>query len=129
MESLLRFDKIEKSIAQDKKSLYTIISYIAILAIFLNLNSLQSPLIGLAASIIFSMINVVFLGNAFLEKEPPLLKFTLAVLLFVMLLGFTGWLIMIIYNLDIIEFTFVLVVTTTLSSLLNRRTKHKNAIY
>lgn len=127
MESLPRFDKIEKSIAQDKKSLYTIISYIAVLAIFLNLNSLQSPLIGLAASIIFSIINVVFLGNAFLEKEPPLLKFTLAVLLFVMLLGFTGWLIMIIYNLDIIEFTFVLVVTTTLSSLLNRRMKHKNA--
>lgn len=129
LESSLRLEEIEESVAQDKKLVFTIISYLAILAVFINLNSVKSPLIGLIASTFFLVINAVFLGRTFFEKDILFLRFAFGVLLLVMLLGFVGWLIMIIYNLDIIEFTLVLVVTTTLSSLLNRRTKHKNAIY
>jgi len=127
LESSLRLDAIEKSVAQDKNLVFTIISYLAILTIFINLNSVKSQLIGLIASTSFFVINAVFLGQALLENENLFFRFTFGVLLLVMLLGFEGWLIMIIYNLDIIEFTLVLVITTTLSSLLNRRMKHKSA--
>jgi hypothetical protein len=54
--------------------MHTIVSYSVTLAIFMNLNSFQSPLIGLMASVIYSVINAVFLGNAFLAKEKRLFQ-------------------------------------------------------
>lgn len=126
MNRKLSFDIIEKKVEQDRNSIYTIVSYSVVLAIFINLNSLRSPLIGLIVSAIYSFINAVFLGNAFFEKETLLFKLSLGALLLIMLLGFAGWFIMIIYNLDVAEFMLVLVVTATLSSFLNRRVKRKN---
>jgi uncharacterized membrane protein YfcA len=123
------FDNVEKSIIRNQNFLYTIISYSAILVITINLTSLSSPLIGLIASVIYSIINMVFLGNSFFRKENAFFRLILGVLLLIMLLGFVGWIVMIIYNLDVIEFTLVLIVTTTLSSLLNRRARRGNATF
>jgi hypothetical protein len=128
MKWALRFRIVEKSVVRDKNFLYTIVSYSVTLAIFLNLNSFQSPLVGLVASLIYFVINAVFLGNACLAKENGFFRLMFGVLLLIMFLGFVGWLIL-IYNLDVIRFTLVLLITTTLSSLLNRRMKHKNATY
>lgn len=125
----LRFDIVEKSVVQDKSFLCMIVSYSVILVIFVNLNSLQSPLIGLMSSVIYFMINALFLGNAFFEKENAFFRLMFGVLLLIMLLGFVGWLIMAIYNLDVLRFTLALVITTTLFSFLNRRMKHKNATH
>jgi len=125
----LRFNIVEKSIVQNKNFLYTIVSYSIIFVIFVNLISLRSPLIGLMTSVIYSMINSVFLGNAFFGRENAFFRLIFGVLLLIMLLGFVGWLIMTIYNLDVIRFTLVLIITTTLSSMSNRRMKHKNAAY
>jgi hypothetical protein len=129
MKWTMNFDIAEKSIMENKNFIYTIVSYSAILAIFFNLYSLELPLIGSVASVIYSIINAVFLGNAFFTKENAFFKLVFGVLLLIMLLGFVGWIIMIIYNLDVIEFTLVLLVTTTLSSLLNRRMRPKNATF
>jgi hypothetical protein len=129
MKWALRFRIVEKSVVRDKNFLYTIVSYSVTLAIFLNLNSFQSPLVGLMASAVYSVINAVFLGNACLAKENGFFRLMFGVLLLIMFLSFVGWLIMIIYNLDVTRFTLVLLITTTLSSSLNRRMKHKNAIY
>jgi len=118
---------IEKSVTQDKKFLYTIISYSVILATFMNLSSFQSPFIGFTATIIYFLINAIFLGNAFFQKENAFFRLAFGVLLLVMLIGFVGWLVMIIYNLDVIRFTLALIIATTLSSILNRRMKTKNA--
>lgn len=125
----MRFDIAEKSIIQDRHFIYTIASYVVVLTIFINLNSLKSPLIGLIASLIYLIVNTVFLGNAFFRKENPLSRLVFGILLLIMLLGFVGWIIMIIYNLDVIEFTLVLLITTTLSSLLNRRMRPKNGAF
>jgi len=129
MKLTLAFDTVEKSVVQDENFLYTIGSYSVILAFLVNLNSLQSPLISLIAFVIYSVINTVFLGNAFFEKEEAFFRLMFGFLSLIMLLGFVGWLIMIIYNLDFIMFTLVLIITATLSSLLNRRMKRKNATY
>lgn len=127
MKWALRFDIIEASIVQDKNFLYSIVSYATTLVIFMNLNSFQSPLIGLMLSVIYFVINAVFLGNAFFEKENAFFKLMFGMLLLIMLLGFVGWLTLIIYNLDVTQVTLALLVVATLSSLFNRRMKHRHA--
>jgi hypothetical protein len=122
-------DAVEKSVVQNKSFLYTIVSYSVTLAMFVNLNSLRSPFIGFIAFFIFFMINAVFLGNAFFEKETVFFRLVFGILLLIMILGFVGWLIMIIYNLDVIMLTLVLAISTTFSSLLNRRMKRKSAAH
>jgi hypothetical protein len=119
---------VESSMVQNQSFLYTIVSYSVVLAIFLNLHSFQSSLLGLIASVIYFVINSVFLGNAFFEKENAFFRLMFGILLLVMLLGFVGWLTLIIYNLDATRVTLVLVIVATLSSLLNRRMKQRNVI-
>lgn len=122
----VKLGNIEKSIVSDRKFLATIISYSVILVIFINLISFQSPIIGLVGSAVFFLMDTVFLGNAFFEKETPFFRLLFGVLLLIMLLGFVGWFIMIIYNLDALMFTLVLIITTTVSSVLNQRAKYKH---
>lgn len=126
MKSASRFGIIERSVVKDKRFLYTIISYFAVLVIFINLSSLQSPFIGPIMSIIYSVVNALFLGNALFKKEEAFFRFMLGMLSLILLLGFVGWLTLIIYNLDIARVTSVLLVVATLSSLLNTRMKNSN---
>jgi hypothetical protein len=122
----LSFATVESSIVQNQSFLYTIVSYSVVFAVFLNLHSLQSSLLGLIPTVIYFLINALFLGNAFFEKEDAFFRLMFGILLLVMLLGFVGWLTLIIYNLDATRVTLVLVIVATLSSLLNRRMKQRN---
>jgi len=120
-----RFAFVENLVVQDKNFLFTIVSYSVAPLMVLNLNTLKSPLVGLIASAIYFAINTVFLGNAFFEKENTFFRSMFGILLLTMLLGFVGWLTLIIYNLDDTRVAIVLLVVATFSSLLNRR-KHRN---
>ena len=119
--------KLEKLITHDPKLFFTLISYVVILAIYVNLNTFKSPAVGVIAFILYFLINTIFLAHVFFEKGDVFFRLMFGVLLLIMLLGFVGWLIMLIYNLDVITFTFVLFIVATLSSSLNRRMKYKNA--
>jgi hypothetical protein len=119
--------KLDKFIAHDPKLIFTLVSYAVILAIYVNLNTFKSPAIGLIAFVSYFLINAIFLSHTFFEKEDVFFRLMFGVLLLIMLLGLVGWLIMIIYNLDVIKFTLVLFVVATLSSSLNRRIRTKNA--
>ena len=121
--------KLEKLITHDPKLFFTLISYVVILAIYVNLNTFKSPAVGVIAFILYFLINTIFLAHVFFEKGDVFFRLMFGVLLLIMLLGFVGWLIMLIYNLDVITFTFVLFIVATLSSSLNRRMKYKNATY
>jgi len=125
LKTNFRFDRIEQRITRDEKLLFTMISYVVILIIFINLSEFQSPVLGLLASAIYFLINGIFLGHTFFEKETAFFRLMFGFLFLVMLLGFVGWLAVVIYNLDVIRFTLVLLVVATLSSLLNRRVKNK----
>ena len=125
MTNSLQFHKLENFIVHDPKLLFTLTSYVLVLAIYTNLN-VKSPTIGIVASILYFLINGIFLAHAFFEKEDVFFRLMFGVLLLIMLLGFVGWLIMLIYNLDAPRFTLVLIIVATLSSLLNRRMKYKN---
>lgn len=127
MESILLYRKLEELIVCDHNYIFTTFSFLLILAIYLNLTFISSLIIGTVASIAYFMINSIFLGHAFFEKETPLFRLMFGVLLLIMLLGFVGWLAIIIYNLDIVRFTLVLFIITMLSSLINRKVKNSNA--
>lgn len=126
MSSSFQLGKLETWITQDRKLIITLTSYGLILAIYINLNTFQSPLLGIVSSVLYFMINGIFLGHAFFEKEIVFFRLTFGILLLIMLLGFVGLLTVIIYNLDVIRFTLVLFVAATLSSLSNRKVKNRN---
>lgn len=122
---LFQLDKLEKLIAHDYKLLFTLTSYVLILAIYMNLTTFQFSVLGIVASFLYFLINGIFLGHAFFEKEEAFFRLMLGFLLLAMLLGFVGWLAVIIYNLDVARFTSVLFVVATICSLINRKVKHK----
>lgn len=126
MNGSLQIDKLEKLVYLDKRHLSTLASYAIAIAIYVNLIVFMSPAVGGLAFILYFLINAVFLGHAFFGKEDAFFRIMFGVLLLIMLLGFFGWILMIIYNLDALRFTFVLLITTTVSSLSNRRMKNKN---
>jgi len=121
--------KLEGFIVQDSKLLFTLTSYLLVFVTYLNWTATHLFPLGVLTFIPYFLINGTFLSHAFFEREEAFFRFVLGVLLLIMLLGFLGWLIMLIYNLDTPLFTLTLLITTTISSILNRRMKHKNAIH
>lgn len=119
--------KLENLVVDDPKFLFTLISCVLTLIIYTNLSYLRSPIIGIASAFLFFLINAIFLANAFFKKEDAFVRLILGALLLIMLLGFVGWLTMLIYNLDTLQFTLVLFIVSTMSSALNRRVRDKDA--
>lgn len=127
MDGSHEIGKLEGLIAENPKLIFTMISYALILILYVNLNTFRSPLLGLLTSVLYFLVNGIFLGQAFFRKEQTFFRLALGMLLLTLILGFVGWLAVIIYNLDLLQFALVLFVSTTLSSLLNRKVKKRNA--
>jgi len=110
--------------ARNKIFFLTLLSYATILTIFINLTTIQSPLIGAVASVAYFLINATVLGRFFFEKEQLFFRLIFGNLLLIMLLGLVSWAVMAIYNLDIIRSVTALCIVTTLSSFLRLKMKH-----
>ena len=119
-----RLIRLEESIAANGKFIFTLLSCLMVVVIFLNSTFLQSPLAGISASLVYLLINSIFLGCAFFRKEGLFLRFVLGLLMFIMLLGLVGWLTMIAWNLDITRSIIVLFIVTMLSSIIGLIGKH-----
>jgi len=112
---------------QDEKFIFTIASYASILTIFLNISTVQSPVVGIAASILYLFINATFIGQAFFQNHNLFIKFLLGTLLLTAILSLVGLAIMLLYNLDNVRTAIALAITALLTSALNRRVRSKNA--
>lgn len=123
MERNSRFLKLQELIVGDRKLVFTTVSYIMILIVFINLNFILSPVIGIPASIVYFLINGMFLGHVFFEKQDFFLRFMLGNLALIVLLALVAWVVMIIYNLDIIRSVLVLCTVTAICSFLNRKVR------
>lgn len=124
----IRFEKVEQIVVRDKKFLCTTFSYALIFLIFINIIVIHSPVMGIAASSVYFLINAIFLGNAFFEKKDPFLKFMLGSLLLIVFLGLVSWVVMMIYNLDAVRSAIVLCTVTTLSSFMSKMAKYRISI-
>jgi hypothetical protein len=125
MPGSFQFHKLENFIVHNPKLLLTLISYVLVLVIYINL-SVKSPVIGVVVFTLYFMINGIFLAHAFFKKEDAFFRLMFGVLLLIMLLGFVGWLIMIIHNLDVPKVILVLIIVSTICSMLNRRMRYKD---
>jgi hypothetical protein len=112
---------------EDSRFIFTLTSYALTLITYINLNTARSAIIGIAVFILYFLINGVFLGSSFSGNGGLFFRLIFGVLLLIMVLGVVGWLVMVIYNLDVPEFSLVLFIVSTISSLVNKRMKIKNA--
>ena len=119
-----RLVRLEETIAMNNKFVFTLLSYLMIPVILLNLTFLQLPFVGILASSVFLTINAALLGHTFFRNESSFLRFVLGLLMLIMLLGFIGWLTMITWNLDITQSVIVLFIVTTFSSIVRLIGKH-----
>jgi len=121
------FTNLTQLITLDKKLAFTILSYISILMIFINLNLTSTPIIGAPATVIYFLVNSTFIGMALFQNENLFVKLLLGTLLLVVILGLAGLAVMILYNLDNLRSAIVLCITTFIASVLNKGMKSKNA--
>ena len=115
--------KLQELIVSDRKLLFTTVSYIMILIVFINLNFTLSPVIGILASIVYFLINGMFLGHIFFKKQDLFFRFMLGNFLLIVFLASVAWAVMIIYNLDTIRSALVLCIVTAVCSFLNKKIK------
>jgi len=121
------FLNLQYLITQDQKFLFTILSYIATLVVFVNTLLTNSLVIGILASATYFLINATYLGHVLFKKENAFIAFMLGTLLLIVILGLVAWAVMISYNLDNIRSVIVLFITASLASILNRKVKSENA--
>ena len=121
----LNFVDFENLVSRDERFVFTIVSFVVIGIIFLNLTFVGSVVVGFVASVCYFLVNGIFLGSAFFAEESVMLRIILGSLVLIAFLGFVGWLVMIIYNLDILRSVLVLCVVAILSSLTNRLKKRR----
>ncbi len=112
-------ERLEELIVHDRRLFFTLVSFLTIFTIFINLNSVNLLVIGATASIFYLFINGVFLGHAFFEKEEFILKLLLGSLLLLSLLGLFSWAAVVVSNLGVMSVVTVLLVVAALSSLVN----------
>jgi len=105
---------------QGKGSFFLACSYALAVIMYLNVITLRSSILGIAASIPYLVINGASLGAAFFENETAFFRMALGILLLLIVLGFVGWLAVIIYNLDHAQFALVLFIVATFSFFSNK---------
>ena len=119
---------LDRIIIKDAGLRFTAISYFLVLVFYINLNFIQSFVIGLFSFVLYFLINGTFLAHFFFENEALFFRLMFGALLLIMLIGFVGWLIMIIYNLGAELFSITLLITATISSVLNRKSKRQRNV-
>jgi len=122
-----KFTYLTQLVIQDEKLTFTVASYASIITIFLNISTIQSPVVGIAASIIYLFINATFIGQAFFQNHELFIKSLLGTLLLIVILSLVGLAIMLLHNLDNASTAIALSITALLTSVLNRRVRPKNA--
>ena len=127
MKNKSAFMRLQCLITRDQMFIFTIVSYITILAIFVNVSFTNSPTIGIPASVIYFLINATFFGWTLFKRENLFISFILGNLLLIVILGLVAWAVMVLYNLDNIRSAIVLFITASFASVLNRKVKSENA--
>jgi hypothetical protein len=109
-----------------KTSAVTPILYGTVVVLFLNLNTVRSPILGVPTSILFMLISSSMIGQALFRNETTLMKLMLGNLIVIVTLGMTGWIALILHNLDNTSILIVLLVTASIAAILNKRVNSSN---
>ncbi|NIV44220.1 hypothetical protein GWN49_04990 [Candidatus Bathyarchaeota archaeon] len=125
MRNRLELTDLIRLITQ-KTSTVTPILYGTVVVLFLNLNVVRSPILGVPTSILFMLISSIMIGQALFRNETPFMKLMLGNLIVIVTLGITGWIAMILHNLDNTSTLIVFLVTASIAAILNKRMNSSN---
>ena len=120
MKHQSKLEDVEELVTRDKKFLFTTFSLLMILIIYMNQIFANSLIIGAIASLIFFLLNTIFLGEAFFKEEISFIRIVLGNLTFLLFLGTIGWITLIVHNLDINSTSVALCIVTVLCSTVNK---------
>jgi len=118
--------KLESYILRDRFFLFSLLSYGAAAAIFMNTTIFESTALGLLSTLVYFLINAVFLGTTFFAKEDSFFRLTLGILLLITFLGLLGWIMIVLYTFNAVTLTLALVIVATVSSVLKRTVGSKS---
>jgi len=119
------FQKAERIVVRDGKLLFTQLSLLSVLLTFVNMIFIGSAVLGIVPSLIYFLINAMFLGNAFFDDEAPFERLGLGSLLLITIIGLIGWAILIAFGLGVLLTTLTLCIAAALCSLANRLARYK----
>lgn len=111
------FDSVKERITENEKLLSTVIPFVTILVIFVNLNTLKSFFVGISALIIYLVVNGEILGRVFFGKEKHFFRLAFGLFLFIVLMAFMGILTIVVSQLEIwylLGMIFAAIVTSLL---------------
>jgi hypothetical protein len=91
-----------------------------VLLVFVNQVTVSSVVVGVFSSVVFVVLNVVFLANALFRDEVSFVRLMLGGVVFLLLLGVSGWVVLVVYDLDAVRSAIVLLAVGVVSSALNR---------
>ena len=94
------FEDIKEKITQREKLLFTILSFIPVLVIFVNSNTVESFFVGIPAFLIYLLVNGEIVGRAFFEEEEPFFRLAFGLFTFIILMAFTGILSVLILQIE-----------------------------
>lgn len=119
------FQEAERIVVRDGKLLFTQLSLLSVFLTFVNMVFIRSAVLGIAPSLIYFLINAMFLGNAFFDDEAPFARLGLGSLLLTATIGLIGWAILIAFGLDVLLTTLTLCIVTALCSIANRLARYR----
>ena len=94
------FEDVKERIIEREKLLFLILSFVPVLVIFLNSNTLKSSLVGIPAFLIYLLTNGEIVGRAFFEEEKPFFRLASGLLTFIVLVALTGILSVLIFQIE-----------------------------
>ena len=122
------FKGIKEKTVQNERVLFTVISFLSILVIFVNSETLKSFFVGIFALIIYLVINAEILGRAFFEGENHLFKLAFGLLLFIILMALMAMLALVVSQLEIwylLGMIFAAIATSIVSQFLRYERSQK----
>lgn len=120
LKGSFRLQSVERWIVSDDRFIFTLVSFAMVLLVFVNQVTVSSVVVGVFSSVVFVVLNVVFLANALFRDEVSFVRLMLGGVVFLLLLGVSGWVVLVVYDLDAVRSAIVLLAVGVVSSALNR---------
>jgi len=91
----MKLERLEKTIAHDRRGYFTILALLSIIAMLINAITLSSPILELLFALMYFLINSIFCGSIFFQEEDVGFRIAFGLLVLLMLIA-TGSAIIII---------------------------------
>jgi len=115
------FEDVKERIIEREKLLFLILSFLPVLVIFVNSNTLKSSFVGIPAFIVYLLVNGDVVGRAFFEEEERFFRLTFGLFTFIVLLAFTEILSVLVLQIEewyLLGMIFAVVASSVLNQVL-----------